>query len=185
MDFIRTNIQTRLRKINLINKNSSSQKDNSKISPFIVQLPDNIDYSRLSSLFIKYNIRVIPNLNKRLRSIITRGKDKSKTLDQTNLVYKINCKQCPAVYIGETKRALKKRRGEHKRNSNPQAVINVHRQLDHNFDWKNLNIVDFEVNWNKRIISEMINIKTNAHAINKKEDVRNLSNIYQPLFNIM
>ena len=102
-----------------------------------------------------------------------------------NLVYKINCKYCPALYIFGTKRALKIRRVEHKRNSSPQAVINVHRQLDHDFNWENLNILDFESNWNKKIISEMINIKTNAHAIHKKEDVRNLSNTYQFLFNIM
>ena len=88
------------------------------------------------------------------------------------------------MYIGETK-CLKIRRGQHKRNSNPQAVINVHRQLDHDFDWENLNIVDFESNWNKKIILDIINMKTNAHAINKEEDVQKLCNIYQPLFNIM
>ena len=35
------------------------------------------------------------------------GIARSETLDQTILVYKIECKQCMSVYVGEKKRALK------------------------------------------------------------------------------
>ena len=44
------------------------------------------------------------------------GKDKSDKWDQTGVVYKFTCKNCPATYIGETKRSLKTRINEHKKN---------------------------------------------------------------------
>lgn len=68
-----------------------------------------------------------------------------------------NCKNCPETYIGETKRALKKRIRRHKNNTNSEAVVYKHRQLGHEFDWNNVSILDSELNWKNRL-SEMIHI---------------------------
>ena len=40
-----------------------------------------------------------------------------------------------------------------------------------------------ESNYKKRLVSEMIYIKSNHNSINKKEDIQNLSTIYFPIIN--
>ena len=48
-----------------------------------ISIPNCKDFHKISNLFKDYNIRVIPALYRCLQSIIQKGKDKSKTLDQT------------------------------------------------------------------------------------------------------
>ena len=38
----------------------------------------------------------------------------------------------------------------------------------HEFDWNNVKIIDYESNYKKRIISEMIHIKCNTHRKQKR-----------------
>ena len=66
--------------------------------------------------------------------------------------------------------------------------MNVHKEnYHHDFQWKNIKILDFECNiyikWYKGIICESMHIKSNKFSINKKEDVSSLSNIYSPTIN--
>ena len=68
----------------------------------------------MSNIFFKYNISTIPVVNKTLKSIIKLGKDSTNKWEQTNIVYKFNCKNCPKTYIGESNRALRVRINEHK-----------------------------------------------------------------------
>ena len=76
-----------------------------------------------------------PVLEKGLKSVITHGKDELKTLDKVNVVYKLNCKECPDVYIRKTKRTLNVEKGKHKNNKNADVVINEHGNSDkHDFD---------------------------------------------------
>ena len=107
-----------------------------------------------------------------------RGKDTSEMLNQTNMVNKIEWEQCMSVYVGEMKRALKKHKAKHENNNSAVAVINVHKEnYNHNgiileyFQWDNIKIMDFGCNWYKRIISEMMHIKSINFSVNKKEDV--------------
>ena len=91
-----------------------------------------------------------------------------------------------SVYIGETKRALHKRVTEHQNNSNLRAVINEHKNHSkHDFEWKDVNILDYESNWFKPTISEMLHIKCNRYAINKKTDVSKLNDIYNPVIQLL
>ena len=62
-----------------------------------------------------YNIRTVFNLDNTLRKQLVRPKDCVQIMDRTNCVYKIQCADCPAVYIGQTSRQLKVRLNEHKR----------------------------------------------------------------------
>ena len=87
---------------------------------------------------------------------------------------------------GETKRALRTRINQHKKNNNPEAVVYQHtKNFSHEFDWNNVKIIDYESNYKKRIISEMIHIKCDKHNVNKKEDVKFLNFSYVPLLRIL
>jgi len=76
-------------------------------------------------------------------------------------MYKINYLHYDALYMGQTRRLLKNRIDEHrnyiKRNTTQTSVITEHRlQHSHEFDWENVVILDKEIQFNKRIISEII-----------------------------
>jgi len=104
-------------------------------------------------------------------------KDFLPTSCRSNVVYKINCLNCDASYISQTKRLLKSRISKHrnhiKRNSTQISVIFNHRlDLDHDFDWNNVEVLDEETNYKKRFISEMIHIKTQDCDLNLHKTTR-------------
>jgi hypothetical protein len=124
-------------------------------------------------------------LNK-LTGFIKRHKDRTAVDTSNNVVYKVFCKDCDASYVGQTKRQLRTRLNEHIRNSNPntlkQTVITEHTlEYDHVFDWQNKKILDFETNYYKRLISEMIHIKLQTNGINCMEDTVLLDGAYSAL----
>ena len=49
-----------------------------------------------------------------MKNIISKGKDKSKKEFENNVVYRIHSNNCPATYVGQTKRKLMTRINEHK-----------------------------------------------------------------------
>jgi len=85
-----------------------------------------------------------------------------------NMVSKISYKNCDASYVGQTCKQLKTRISEHKdyisRNISTHFVITE--QFNHDFDWEGVEILDVERNFNKRLISKMINIKYQENGIN-------------------
>jgi len=126
----------------------------------------------------------IPNT---LNMFIKTGKDKIDIFNQIGVVYKINCKDCDASYVGQTKRCLTTRIKEHKKDINKKSgipsVISSHRLLNHEFDWDGSCILDHENSWYKRIISEMIYIKMQTRGINKQSDTEILSESYSSIIN--
>jgi len=62
----------------------------------------------------------------------------------------------------------------------PQAsVITDHRlEYNHEFDWDNVEVLDEEINYNKRFILEMIHIKKQRQGLNLKKDTELLHPIY-------
>jgi len=106
-----------------------------------------------------------------------------------NVVYQIDCLDCDASYVGQTKRMLHTKVGEHRshirRNSAQLSVITDHRlQAEHEFDWGNAKVLDQEFNYNKRLISEMIYIKKQKHGLNAQTDTALLDPIYSDLFGV-
>ncbi|EFN65835.1 hypothetical protein EAG_05269, partial [Camponotus floridanus] len=69
------------------------------------------------------------------------GKDKVEKDSRSNIVYKINCMNCDASYVGQTGRLLRTRIKEHIRNL--MSVIAEHRALEHTFDF-DIEILDEE-----------------------------------------
>jgi len=65
------------------------------------------------------------------------------------------------------------------------SVISDHRlELNHDFEWEKINILDTEPSWKKRIVSEMIDIKKQQSGINKQSDTEFFLENYLPLLNI-
>ncbi|KYM97751.1 hypothetical protein ALC62_11562, partial [Cyphomyrmex costatus] len=56
-------------------------------------------------------------------------------------------------------------------------------QHDHDFLWDEVEILDEEPNYRKRIVSEMINIKRQENSLNLQTDTEGLHDIYIPLIN--
>ncbi|XP_018308772.1 uncharacterized protein [Mycetomoellerius zeteki] len=111
------------------------------------------------------------------------GKDQLDPLFNQNVVYKISCDDCEASYVGQTKRQLKTRLHEHvsdiNKKSKSPTVITCHRiDQNHNFDWDNVEILDREASFNKRLISEMVHIKRQTHGLNKQNDTESLPESY-------
>jgi len=118
------------------------------------------------------------SLNK-LGSIIKRHKDCLPDSYKMNVVYKLKCSDCNASYVGQTCRSLKTRIAEHRnhinRNTKTQSVITEHRiGLSHDFDWNNVEILDVERFYTKRMISEMLHIKLQDNSLNLQTDTERL-----------
>jgi len=100
-----------------------------------------------------------------LSKFIKTGKDRIERPFLCDVVYKIICKVCEASYVGQTRRRLTTRIREHmndiNKKSDTPSVISTHRlQEVHYFYWNDVHILDSESSWYKKIISEMIHIKT-------------------------
>ena len=122
-------------------------------------------YQKSSKNFLKKTL--IHLAYKRINTLgrFIRGhKDVRPKLFHTNVVYKIDCRDCEASYMGQTGRCLKTRINEHKNhiiwNTTQHSVITEHRiSHQHDFYWGNVKILDKEKVLNKRLISEAIYIK--------------------------
>jgi len=92
------------------------------------------------------------------KKFVKAHKEKTEFNANNNVVYKICCKDCDASYVGQIKRQLKMRLKELVNNTkmdpSRHSVISEHiYQFNHSFDWDNTKILDFETNYNKRLIS--------------------------------
>jgi len=64
-------------------------------------------------------------------------------------------------------------------------VITEHRlDENHEFDWDNPEILDKERYYYKRLISEMINIKSQRNALNMQSDTELLQQAYIEILNL-
>jgi len=82
---------------------------------------------------------------------------------------------------------LKTRINEHIKNIAPDeskhSVITKHiLDKNHTFNWQNVKIIDFENNYFKRLIAEMIYIKTQDNGLNSIDNIECLDSFY---FNLL
>ena len=102
-----------------------------------------------------------------LSNIFCKPKDKVLNKEKSGLVYQISCRDCDAVYIGETDRSLKTRKRKHidavkKFNLKKSALCQHVAENDHFISWDNAEILRREPHWRKRRIAEgyLINQKS-------------------------
>lgn len=94
------------------------------------------------------------------------------------VLYKFQCNDRSATYIGQTKRKVKKRINEHK-NTPLDKLLSIPKHLKenppHSFNFDKVQIINREINKYKRLIREIIHINTHSHTINRQENTQFLS----------
>ena len=81
------------------------------------------------------------------------------------------------MYVGQTDRQLKIQIAEHRNHirTSSRSVITEHRlDCEHDFDWNNIEILDEEPCYNKRLIFEMLHIKQQKNSFNLQTDTEDL-----------
>jgi len=176
-------IKELIRKMNLKKPEQKAVQERKMIVfPYIKNISETINSAiDKKDYMIGYRI-----LNK-LTGFIKRHKDKNSFDNNSNVVYKVSCNNCNASYVGQTKRKVRTRINEHIKNikvdESKHSVITKHiLDFNHTFDWHNFKIMDFETNYYKRLISEMLYIKTQDNGLNSVEDIDCLDSSY---FNLL
>ncbi|XP_018398305.1 PREDICTED: uncharacterized protein LOC108776248 [Cyphomyrmex costatus] len=166
---------------NTINDNSNNNNNVKKkymVLPFIQGITHAVTNMFNKSLY-KIGYRCLNKLDMFIKTL----KDKKEIASNNNVVYKIPCKNCDITYVGQTKRKLSTRIKEHMNNkkleqSRHSVLTNHILQCNHEFDWNNTKIMDYEPNYNKRLISETLHIKEQLNGINLKKDTESLDDVY-------
>jgi len=119
----------------------------------------------------------------KLDYIIKTQKDILPIQSKKNVIYKLTHNDCDASYIGQTCRQLKtvfpNILNHIRRYTSTHSVITEHRlKYSHEFDWKNVGILDRERYLSKRLILEMLYIKHQKNSLNLQSDTEYLDGTF-------
>ena len=166
--------------------NRPKKKPPNEENEIVAYIPYEIGISeKLKSLSNRFNVKLRFTRNKALKQKVNNHEHNVKIdkLKEQGVVYKVNCKKCDLMYIGETGRKLNIRLNEHKNwkdQCKSLSGLSEHiKSTKHNVDWKNVEIICKEQNRPKRKFKEAIAIKkSSGQLMNKKEEMRSLSFIW-------
>lgn len=153
------------------------------IFPNIPGLTNNIKKLLLTDgqcQLISYNVKTTNCLFSKL-------KDQEPRNEQKEVVYKISCKECPCVYIGETRQKISARIKQHTNTCKPmyvggQTALSEHaHNTKHSFDFDGYKIVGKESVDKKRKLLEVIQIIRHQNTINFKTDTECFAGVYNSL----
>jgi len=158
LEFIFSNIQNRIKKLFLKKSHNTSIIPHTSNDPpkkyFTVPYIKHISNS-FKSISVKFGCPMVFTIPNTLSTFIKTGKDRIEVSSRCNVIYRIDCKDCDACYVGQTKRRLITRIKEHKNDINKRSgilsVISAHRLQNHDFDWNSVCILDNESAWYRRI----------------------------------
>lgn len=137
----------------------------------------------------KDNVRIaFKSANVLRTSLFSNLKGAFSKEDKSNIVYKINClgdgtSNCPSVYVGTSMQKLKNRISGHRsdiNNRHSQKTALAQHCIDegHRPDFTNVEILQTETNYNKRMLLEMLHILDTENTVNRRSDCEGLSSIY-------
>jgi len=134
-----------------------STTDSNSKKYFVIPYLHNISETTASVIKKSNFIVGFKRINKLNSFNIKVQKDKTNFMSKNNAVYKILCDNCDASYVGQTKRQVQTRIKEHINNIRLEpsrySVITEHiLESKHSFDWKNIKILNYEPNYNKRYL---------------------------------
>ena len=147
----------------------------------------------------KHGVSTAMKPQNKLRDLLVHPKDKVKEMDKGQGVYKVPCRSCSAVYVGETGRKLGTRFDEHRKDcekqsqrkftrsqkTESQSVIHKSAITDHAgrqnhvIDWEGRRLVARESHDQNRRIREAIWIKRTQNNMNRDGGAYQLSDIYE------
>ena len=113
----------------------------------------------ISKFFNKYNTGVLNNPVNKWNCFIKLGKDVSSKDEKTNFVYRIDCNECAATYIGQIERRLSIRVNKHMKkcaNKDQSSAIYTHMEgSNHKFNFNNVKVLYTEQSLGKRKLAEI------------------------------
>ncbi|UYV78433.1 hypothetical protein LAZ67_16001341 [Cordylochernes scorpioides] len=141
-------------------------------------LPYSYGCERIARSLKKHNITTRYQPNQNLRSIFRHPDTKQiyKPEDRANVVYKIPCKSCQAIYIGETSKPLSERINQHKsalKRHNPTSLLVDHAfNNSHTPDFDHTSIIHQNIKEKHcRLFLESWSSLDNKNSINRKIDL--------------
>ena len=113
---------------------------------------------RIANVLRSFNIKVAHKPIRTISNILKKLKDKIEKEATRGIVYKIKCKDCDCVYIGQTSCAQKSRVKEHAKaiaTLDENSLLAKHHMLhSHQIDLTSVEIVDRSSAWRQRLILE-------------------------------
>ena len=114
---------------------------------------------QLKRIFNDHNISYTFYTTTILRTLLSHAKDPVPSEQRNNIVYNYDCKDCEAVYFGESKRTIAQRTKEHTRavraaDTRRYETADHCWKYKHDFDWENKKIMDYETNTTTRKIKK-------------------------------
>ena len=130
---------------------------------------------RVTRLLKNYNVKLFNKNQNSLRSKLCKMKDKKSNFDKKDVIYKVNCQDCPASYIGESSRTAKIRIKEHSNDILNRRVRNhiyTHeRDSNHKFNMSNVEILMQESRIRPRKFVEGAFTHFQTQSINRAQEV--------------
>ena len=136
-DLLQGEDEASVRHLSLYSFDVSSLCTNVPVDEAVQVIRDRLQQAKVCApLGVKPVFRPKRTLKRELMQVKSRTPEQK----QTGVVYKIPCKECPEVYVGETKRTLKVRLSEHRqavKRGDPKNGIAVHVQKTiHCINWE-------------------------------------------------
>jgi len=129
---------------------------------------------RVANVLRGFNIKVAHKPIRTISNILKKPKDKIEKEASRGIVYKVKCKDCDCVYVGQSSRALKTRMKEH---AKAIATLDKNSLLaKHQIDLENIEIVDRSSVWKQRLILEAWHSVRDRNAINEHIALPNVYN---------
>ena len=106
---------------------------------------------KIAKVCVPLGVKPVFIPKKTLKRELMQVKNRIPEQKQTGVVYKIPCKDCPEVYVGETKRTLKVRLSEYRqavKRGDPKNGTAVHVQMtNHSINWEGATVQRAEGFW--------------------------------------
>ena len=126
---------------------------------------------RVAKVLRGFNVKVAHKPIRTISNIFKKPKDKIEKEASRGVVYRIKCKDCDSVYVGQTSRALKTRVKEQAKalaTLDENSLLAKHHIIhSHRIDLENVEIIDRSSTWRQRLILEAWHFVRDRNAINE------------------
>ena len=149
----------------IINNNQPAEKEPKPVRRINLLYIQGIS-EQLQRTLSQHNITSTFYTTTTLCKILPSPKDPVPTAKKHNIIYKLDCKDCDAAYIGESKRAYQTRIGEHisavrKADTKRYETADHCWKFNHDFNWTENKILGHELNTTTRKIKETNSLHQN------------------------